>query len=40
LEKAYYYFEIDEFRDVKKLHKGSLRKRILTEEVKLLKTAL
>jgi hypothetical protein len=38
LEKAYRYFGIDEFRDVKNLHKGSLRKRIVAEELRLLKT--
>lgn len=40
MEIAYRYFGIEEFRDVKNLHKGNLRKRIVAEEISLLKTNL
>ncbi len=38
LEKAYQYFGIGEFRNLKKLHKGNLGKKIIAEETRLLKT--
>jgi len=40
LENAYQYFGIGEFRDIKNLHKGNLRKRIEAEKIKLLKNDL
>jgi hypothetical protein len=40
LEKAYRYFGIGEFKNLKKLHKGNLGKKIVAEETRLLKTSL
>ena len=40
MEKAYRYFGIGEFRNLKKLHKGNLGKKIIAEETRSLKTNL